>query len=302
MSFKISLILLIGSLFCFFGAEIALGFGVSPPRIRNDHLIPGAHFEQTVILTQANPEKPLRIRVVMEAPDIEDWLTLEPGLEFTIPAGNQQFPMKVSIDVPKDAAYETYQGEFIVEAFTGGEGQVSILTGAVVQLKLRVSGEEFSDFKLRKIKVSDIEQGDPIKVVIELENLGNVKIRPSRVYLQIFDQYHNKLLQKGEAVEMNFIEPFKIGKVTGQMPTKLEIGGYWAEIEIYKQGELLLKDKKYFHIVEKGTLGLILGLAIWVWALIGVTILAMFLGFKFGLWKRILAKFGLAIKVEKIKK
>lgn len=283
------------------GADLALGFGVSPPRVWNDYLIPGAHFEQTVILTQAEPDRPLQIRVVMEAPDIEDWLTLEPGMEFTIPEGKQQFPMKVIVDVPKDAAYETYRGEIIVEALAGGEGQVVILTGGVVDFKLRVSGEEFADFKLRRVRVPNIEEGDEIKIEIELENLGNVKIRPSKVELKIYDRFHQALLESGEATKMNFVEPFEKGKVTGEMPTKLEIGEYWAEIEIYKKGESILKDKRYFKIVEKGTLGLILGLPVWVWALIGGIILTGFLSFKLGLWKRILAKFGLTIKVEKIK-
>lgn len=302
MSFKISLVLIIASLFFFLGPDFVLGFGVSPPLVQNDHLIPGAHFEQTIILTQAKPEKPLGIRVEMEAPDIEDWLTLEPGRNFTIPAGIQQFPMKVIVDVPKDAAYETYQGEFIVEALTGGEGQISIITGAVVQLKFRVSGEEYSDFELRKLRVPDIEEGDPIKVEIELENLGNVKIRPSRIYLRIFDRYQRKLLEKGEATDMGFIEPFEKGEVTAKMPTKLEIGKYWAEIEIYKKGELLLKDRRYFEIVEKGELGKILGLSKWIWGLIGGIILLIFLSFKLGLWKKVLAKFGISIKVEKLKK
>jgi len=302
MRFKISLILIITSLFLLLAADFAFGFGVSPPRIINDHLIPGAHFEQTIILTQAEPDRPLKIRVVMQAPDIEDWLTLEPGREFTIPEGIQQFPLKVSIDVPKDTAYERYEGEFIVEALTGGEGQVSIITGAVVQLRLRVSGEEYADFKLRGIDVPNIEQGDPVKVKIKLENLGNVKIRPSKVFVRIFDQYQKKLLEKGEAVNMGYVKPFEKGEVIAELPAKLEIGEYWAEVDIYKQEQLLLKDKRYFKVVEKGQLGTFLGLKIWLWGIIVGIILIIIVGFKFGLWKKILAKFGIVIKVEKVQK
>lgn len=301
MRFKISLILITASVFCLLGADLALGFGVSPPRIINDHLIPGAHFEQTIILTQADPDRPLRIRVVMQAPEIEDWLTLEPGMDFIIPEGKQQFPLKVSIDVPEDAAYENYEGEFIVEALAGGEGQVAILVGAVVQFRLRISGEEYADFKLKGVSALDIEEGEPIKVAIRLENLGNVKIRPSKVFLRIFDRHQQELLEKGEATEMEFVKPFETGKVIAKLPTKLGIGEYWAEIDIYKNEKSIFKDERHFKIVEKGTLGLILGMPVWFWALIGGIILAAFLSFKLGLWKIILAKFGVAIKVEKIK-
>ncbi len=283
------------------GADLAFAFGVSPPWLTNDHLVPGAQFEQTIILTQPEASRPLGIDIDMQVPEIiKDWIIIEPGMRFTIPEGKRQYPMKITVNVPKDAAYETYLGDIIVLAVTGGGGgQVSIITGAAVKVKLRVSGEEFSDFKLKRVKVPDIEEGDPIKVEIELKNLGNVKIRPSKVYLEIYDQYHKTILKRGEAGEMNFIAPFKTGKVIAKMPVKLEIDEYWAEIEIYKEDELILKDKRIFQIVEKGTLGLILGLAVWVWILIAGIILAIFLGFKFGLWKKLLAKFGIVIKVEK---
>lgn len=300
MRFKISLVLIIASLFCFLGADLALGFGVSPPRVFNSHLIPGAHFEQTIILTQAKPETPLKIKVEINAPDIKDWLTIEPGKEFTIPKGRQQFPMKIIVDVPEDAAYEDYGGEIMVTAYTGGGGQIAVLTGGIVKLELKVSGEEYSDFKLTGVKVPDIEEGDKVKVKIELKNLGNVKIRPSKVYLKIYDQYHKKLLEKGEATDMDFVEPFETAEVIAKMSNELGIGEYWVELEIYKKGELLLKDKRYFHVVEKGELGKIFGLAKWIWLLIIGVMVAIVLSFKFGVWRKLLAKFGIAIKVEKV--
>ncbi len=210
--------------------------------------------------------------------------------------------MQVAVQVPKDAAYETYQGDIVVKALTGGGGQITILTGAIVQLKLRVSGEEFSDFKLRKIKVPDIEEESPIKVVIELENLGNVKIRPSKVLLEIYDQYQSTLLETGEAVNLGFIEPFGKGEIIGEMPTKLEVGEYWAVIDIYKQGRSILKEKRYFKIVEKGQLGKFFGLPIWAWILIVVLLIGGFLSIKFGLAGKMLRRLGINIRVERVRK
>lgn len=303
MKFRAILILLIGFLLFGAGADLALAFGISPPRVFNDHLVPGTHFEQTITLTQAEPKEPLKIEVEIDAPEIRDWIEIKPGMEFVIPAGKQQFPMRVIINVPKDAGYDTYEGTISVTAMSGdGEGQIAVLTGAVADIKIRVSGEEFSDFKLKKVIVPNIEEGSPVEVVMTLENLGNVKVRPSKVYLRLYDQYHQALLEEGEAKDMNWVEPFKVGKVVAGMPTKLGIGNYWVEIEIYKNGELFLEDERYFKIVEKGTLGLIFGLSKWIWVLIGGIILAGFLSIKFRLWKKLLAKFGINIKVEKIRK
>jgi len=305
MKFKISLILLlVFFLLLFSWVNLAFGFGISPPRVFNDHLIPGAHFEQTITLTQARPETPLKIEVIIDAPEIEDWIEIKPGKSFIIPAGVQQFPMKVSVSVPKDAGYATYQGKLTIRAIPaeGGEGQIAVVTGAVADIQLRVSGEEFSDFRLKGVDTPNIEEGDPIKVVMKLENLGNVKVRPSRVYLRIFDQYGQGVVEEGEATGMNWIEPFKTGKVIAKMPNKLSIGEYWAEIEIYKDGELVLLDKRKFHVVEKGALGKIFGLYWWCWVLVAGVILAGILTWKLKLWGKALAKLGIRIKVEKIKK
>lgn len=302
MRFTIFLISIICFLLFFSGADLVLAFGVSPPLILNDHLVPGARFEQTVFLTQPDALQPLNIEIDIEASEIQDWLTIVPGTRFTIPAGKRQFPMQVMVQIPKDAAYETYQGDVVVKALTGGGGQITILTGAIVQLRLRVSGEEFSDFKLRKVKVPDIEEESPIKVVIELENLGNVKIRPSKVLLEIYDQYQSKLLETGEVINLGFIESFEKGEVEGEMPTKLRAGEYWAVIDIYKQGESILKEKRYFKIVEKGKLGKFFGLPLWAWILIIVLLIGGFLSVKFGLAGKMLRKLGINIKVERVKK
>lgn len=303
MRFKTILILAIVLLLFGTGIDYALAFGISPPRVFNDHLIPGAHFEQIITLTQAQPEQPLKIEVEIDAPEIQDWIKIEPGMEFTIPVGKQQFPMRVTIDIPKDAGYDTYEGEIHITTIpSNGGGQIAILAGAAVDIKIRVSGEEFSDFRLKSMNVLNIEERSPIKVVMKLENLGNVKIRPSKIYIRIYDEYHHNLLQEGEAENISWVEPFKTANVTANMPTKLGIGVYWAEIEIYKNEELILKDKRYFKIVEKGTLGFILGLSRWIWALIIGIILSGFLIIRFKLLRRLLTRLGIVIKIEKTKK
>lgn len=303
MKFKALLILIIASLVFFSGVGLALAFGISPPLISNDYLVPGSHFEQTITLTQAEPKQPTNIETLIDAPEIEDWIQIQPGRDFTIPAGRQQFPMRVRINVPPDAGYGVYEGTITVRAISGGgEGAINIITGAVADIKLKVTGEEFSDFRLRGLNVPNIEEGSPIKAVLNIENLGNVKIRPSKVYIRIFDKYHNKLLESGEAAGMDWVEPFDTEKITAKLPTELGVGEYWAEIEIYKRGGLLAKDKRYFHIVEKGTLGEFLGLAWWIWILILAVIIALGLSIKFKLWKKLLAKFGISIKLEKTKK
>lgn len=282
-------------------ANLALGFGVSPPWVQADHLVPGSHYEQDIYLSQPEPLVPLNIEVVIDGPDIENWIQIKPGKSFTMPAA-LQYPMRVIIDIPKDAGYDVYQGKIRVRAVGEGGGQVALLTGAIIDVRLGVSGEEYSDFQLKEVAVKNIEEGWPIKVYIKLENLGNVKVRPSKVLVKIYDQYRQKIVQSGEATDMGWVESFKKGEVVAKLSTKLGIGEYWAEIEIFKKGESILKDIRGFKIVPKGTIKpypIFLGISIYAWAAILVAILIVIIGFKFGFWGKILRKLGIKITIER---
>jgi len=255
MKTKLTLTLLIVCFLFSVAYEVRAGFGITPPRVWNDRLVPGSHYEQTITLTRSNPTNPIEILVEVDAPDIKDWITIDKGNSFIYPAGPQQFPMTVIIDVPKDAGYTTYYGKMTLRAApVGGKGEVTVALGAVVDLKLRVSGEEFSDFKLRGVSIPDLEEGWPVKFVVNLENLGNVKARPSKIRLDIYDSYHTKKLKSGEITDMSWVGPFEVGSSKGDLVVGLKEGQYWAEYEVYKNEEMILKDKLRFYVHPPGTL------------------------------------------------
>ena len=83
------------------------------------------------------------------------------------------------------------------------------------------------------------------------ENLGNVKIRPSKVHLDIYDSSHQKLLRSGDITEMDWVDPFAIRQVEGQMPFDLGLGEYWADVTVYKEGESLGISKVHFRVVPR---------------------------------------------------
>lgn len=253
---KVSLFLVIGLLLILSLVQIAqAGFGISPPYVLNDRLVPGSHFEQTITLTRAEPKEPVEITVELEAPEIKNWIKIAEGERFTYPAGLQQFPMTVIVDVPVDAGYGTYYGKMTIKAApVGPEGQVRVALGAQADIKLKISGEEFSDFKIRSIGIPDFEEGWPLKFVVSLENLGNVKVRPSKVHLDIFDNFHQEKLQSGEITQMSWVDSFKVGSSQGELQVSLKAGQYWADYEIYKDEEIVLKDKLRFNVHFAGTL------------------------------------------------
>lgn len=300
---KLVLSLLI--IFLLFEGDAVFAFGISPPWVHADRLVPGSHYEQIIYLTQGSPDKPLNVEIKIDPSETNSWFKFEPGSNFTIPEGSQQFPMKVIVDVPKDAGYETYTGRIRVRVMSGGEGQVAVLTGGIIDVRLTVSGEEFSDFEIKNVKIKDLEVDWPIKAFIKLENLGNVKVRPSKVHFDIYDKYHAEILESKDSTDINWIEPFKTGEAIAQVSTKLGVGEYWADFEIYKKGELVLKDKAYFHIFPRGTIKpypTFLGISIYIWFAAAAVLLLITGGFKFGLWKKLLDKTGIRITIQRTKK
>jgi hypothetical protein len=231
------------------------GFGISPPYLKNDHLVPGSHFEQTITLTRSEPKEPLKITIEIEAPEIENWIKVDKGKEFEYPANLTQFPINFIVDVPEDAAYGTYYGKITIKAAPiAPKGQVTVAIGAQAEIKLKVSGEVFSDFKIMRVSIPAFEEGWPLKFIVTLKNIGNVKTRPSKVHLDIYDNFHQRLLKSGDIINMSWIDPFKVGESVGEMKVNLKSGQYWAEYEIYKDDELKVKDKIRFNVHLPGTL------------------------------------------------
>jgi len=247
----ISVIALIG----IFGqvSFLEAGFGVSPPHVMNYHLIRGSHFEETVYLVRGEPDVRLNAEVTLDAPEIEDWITIDKGMNFPLPKGEQKVPMKVIIDVPADAAFGNYQGYIQVRAVPGEgtEGGVATVLGVRVDIDIAVSEKGYSDFRIRGISIPDFEKGSSLVVFMMLENTGNTQIRPSKVHLDIYDISHLKLLQSGDIFETTWVEPFATRQSTGELQVDLELGEYWADVTVYKEEESLGVNRVHFRVIPK---------------------------------------------------
>jgi len=231
------------------------GFGISNPHIWAENLVPGSHYEHIITLTRGDPVAPVKVIVEVDAPDIRDWVSIDKGEEFIYPAGLQQYPMTVNIDVPEDAGYGIYRGDLTIKiAPPQTEGQVAIAVGALADFYLRVSGDEYTDFKVRSVGIPDFEEGWPLTFTVDLKNIGNVKIRPTKVHLEVFDTYHKERLAVGDITAFSWVQSFKTGNSEGEFNIKLSPGQYWAEYEVYKNDEIILDDKIRFYVREIGTL------------------------------------------------
>ena len=248
-----SSLVLVGLFFSLGISPVLAGFGISPPSLKNDHLLPGSHYEQVIYLVRGEPKETLFTRIKINAPEIESWIKVEPGFEFELPKGVQQFPVKFIVDVPQNAELKLYQGT--IDILTSSEktkgGQITTALGAQAEIALRITEEQFSEFEFRLIDLADTEEGSPLKLILKIENKGNQKTGPTKAILKVFDKYHQTLLEESETEISEKVEPFQIKELSVEFPTNLTIGQYWGDFEIYQDDKLVKKDKQVFNILEK---------------------------------------------------
>ncbi len=281
------------------------GFGISPPYVKTNKIIPGSHYEQKINLLRSSASEELEAIVEVKAEEIASWITIDKGEKFDLPKGELQVPMIVKVDVPKKAEIGNYTGYINVkvapkEAREGGG--VAIALGARIDIDLTITKETFPDFIVRLVSISDIETlGKPwswrifawffyrIKIGMKIENVGNVKIAPSKIHLDLYDISEKKLLESHDDRFLEKIEPFETKSITASFPTKLGLGQYWGKIKVYKDEEVVNSYKLAFTIAPPGTLAQSPELGVWPWlmlsALILLVLIIIFILIKIKIWR-----------------
>lgn len=256
-------------LFVILGADLALaGFGVTPPYVRNTSLTRNSTYEQQILLVRGDPDQALKATVVIDAPEIYDWIEIVEGTEFELPRGEQKVPMTVRVRVPDDAAFKNYTGAIRIKTGAADDqvasGAVNISLGAQVDIDLNVIDKEIKDFRIRKIDISDLNEGrklgwlyfpGKIRFGMLLENTGNIDVAPSRVQFTIFDATGNILLEdtqnKGRITK---VAPYATEEITAELPTRLPAGTYVARYKVFNDDEIKQEGEVNLNILPYGTL------------------------------------------------
>lgn len=250
-------IFLVASVLLFSANTVLAGFGISPSQVINYNLLPGSHYEQTISLVRTDVSKEAKVEVTINAPEIGEWLTIDKGLSFTFAPGQKQVFMTVNVDIPEDAELGNYKGTIAVrvapEQIEEG-GTVTIALGAQIDVDLTVVEEKFFDFIVRSLDVLDLEEGSPIKVLLKIENIGNIEDSPSKVHLDVYDILGETLLESGDDTSLDSIKPFEIKEIFTEFPTKLGVGQHWSEVKVYKDEEIVREGRIFFSIVEREAL------------------------------------------------
>lgn len=286
------------------------GFGISPPYVKtNKPIFPGSKFEQKITLLRSSAETEMQAEITINAPEIESWIKIKQGEIFDLPKDSLKVPMVVEIDVPKNAEIGNYKGYInirIVPKAGNKGGGVAIALGARIDVELTVTNETFIDFNVRKVEIPAFEElGRPwnwkifsmffyrIKVLMDIENKGNVKIAPSKVHLDVYDISNKNLLDSYEDKSIKKVEAFKTRNIPASFPTELKAGQYWGKVKIYSDNDIVYKDEIAFTIHSHGSLKGGTKLGVWPYlmmaGLIILNLIIILLLIKFKFWRFIFA-------------
>ncbi len=269
MKFLLKSAVVLCTLLVLVGADIALaGFGVTPPFVRNTSLTRNSVYEQEILLVRGDPRTPLKASITIDAPEIQDWIEIKEGTEFILPKGEQKVPMTVKVTVPKNADFKTYEGAIRVK--TGavddqvGVGAVNISLGAQIDIELTIIDKVIKDFRVRKIGVSDLNEGTKIgwlyfpgkiNFSMLIENTGNVDIAPSDVVFKLYDPSGTVLLEETRKKgKIEKIAPYETKEVVASIPTHLPAGAYLARYTILNGDDVKHEGELSVNILPYGTL------------------------------------------------
>ncbi len=244
------------------------GFGITPPYVRNTSLIRNSTYEQQILLVRGDPNTAQKAEVTVDAQEIASWIEVVEGEVIPLPRGEQKVPMTVRVTVPEDAEFKTYEGSIRIRTVPDdgavAEGAVSISLGALVDIELTVIDKEIKDFRVRKVGVSELNEGHKfwwlffpgkIKFDMLLENTGNVDVSPSKVEFKIYERTGAVLLEETKNIgKVPKIKPYGTETVIAEIPTRLPAGSYVARYKIFNGDEVKQEGDLSLSVVPYGTL------------------------------------------------
>ena len=233
-------------------------FGVSPPFLNADHLVKGSTYVQTIYLVQDNPSDDLAILADLDINDrIKKWFIVNNGDELLIPKGMRQFPVRVEVKIPKDAALGVYSGTLSFRTKPAQAGQVTIALGVEVAINLTVGEGIFRKYTVPLIKFLDIEEGWSPRVYVKFNNEGNVPEAFDGATYELYDQFGAvRLAYIQKAKKFPETPPFTISDYTVEFPIDLHLGlgQYWGNVVFFKDGQIAATQKTVFSVLKRGSL------------------------------------------------
>ena len=235
---------------------LASGFGISPIAIDVDILNAGSHYEKTFILSRGTPDEDRQIIAVIEGEEITPWITVDKGMSFIAPEGEQRIPVKIIVDVPSNATLGDYEGSIrFISSPVIQEGGGNIAEVAVtLTIDLTVTDEIVEAYRVTGFKIPEFEEGSASLAYMRVSNDGNITTRPDSVHIDLTYTYNEDIIESHDIVAIEAVDPFTTKDVTLRLTTELGVGTYWANVTAFNGKEEVFKNKIAFVILPLDSL------------------------------------------------
>ncbi|HVM76634.1 MAG TPA: hypothetical protein VMU07_00570 [Candidatus Paceibacterota bacterium] len=268
------------AVFFFMPAAIThAAFGVSPPFVNADHLVPGSTFTQTIYLVRDNADQDVKIQASLQLADpIKNWVSFDQGSSFTIPAGMHQFPVTISVSVPKDAGLGIYHGSLTFNTAPASAGQVTIALGAQVEINLTIGNNVYENYVVQRMTFPDIYEGENPLVDVKFENDGNVPESFDSAVFELYDQYDTVRLayvQKNDGFPTTPAFSVKDYELEFPIDFYMGVGQYWGFVTFYKNHQAVASQKTVFNVLRSDWWSRFIRYVAkeWIWLLIALVLL-----------------------------
>jgi hypothetical protein len=232
------------------------GFGVSPSTLKIVNAYKGEEYLRAFTIS-SNFSAALNFSLVVEE-GFEDWVRFYTDYDRTIEVssviiqacGSQR--VYAVFMVPEDAPICNYSFNIYVK--TGG-GRVENGLGVVLSVPIRVeifpTGTQILDARVEGVKVSSVEEGDAMPILVYVTNTGNVKVKP-KVEASIYrdEQFVDRIECEGEWIKPNLQSTVKLEWETLNRP----VGNYTANVTTSINGKVIDTRKVGFEILPYGSL------------------------------------------------
>lgn len=239
---KIVVVILI--LILSFDLVSAMGIGVSPSTLEFKDALKGYTYEKELKIDNTGDNL---IIAKIDVSGNSDWFEFDPGFEVRV-EGKSSSRVNVKLKTPDDlpnGEYETILN--IIGTPEEDKGGVSLIPGVSSNIIVGITDKEIIKGYVDSILTRDAEKGQYVQFIISFLNKGNVDISPTaRVTVRTNDRNISSFEENFNAVKPGSSESFVAKYNTKDM----ELGGYYADVGVYVEDELIKENTVNFRVLE----------------------------------------------------
>jgi hypothetical protein len=216
-------------------------------------MLPGTTFEQIINLSRDDVSEEFKIssRITGDKMLLK-WITIQDEKTLKMKVGQSILPIKVIVNVPKQAAIKNYIGGIFValkpaSVEEGGSGEVAISLGAHIAVNITVTGNKVSDYNVKSVSADPAKEGEPFYLNVEVQNLGNTDIDEPTGQIDIYNSTESAILKSLTFIKLT--EPISPNEtVKSKMLFKdlvLDPGDYWIVVKATKKGKVIYENRLF---------------------------------------------------------